>query len=90
MIKDIESDTSNYFPSDHFPKIIKLKYKLKKNFEKSNENTNKWKGAEKPTETSKEQYNSIIQMEYATKIAEKNAEDENNINNKMRALFDFI
>ena len=34
MIKNIESDTARYFPSDHFPLNIRMKIKLAKNKEK--------------------------------------------------------
>ena len=61
MVKDIESDTSTYFPSDHFPVNWRLKIKLAKNKDRVVDQTNKWKSPPKPSETTKTTFNNSFE-----------------------------
>ena len=49
-VKDVQTVTDYYFPSDHFPMETRLKIRLKKDGDKTFDDSNKWKGAEKPEE----------------------------------------
>lgn len=54
MCKNVETDTTTFFPSHLFPVKLRLKYKLAKNHDRTNVNTNEWKGPEKPNDEKKE------------------------------------
>ena len=47
MIKDVESNTRQYFPSDHFPLELRLKIKLSKHRGRPPDKSNDWKNTQK-------------------------------------------
>ena len=64
IIKNIESDTKRAFPSDHFPVHFEFKVSLAKNHERAKSTANKWKGPEKPTEETRQQYSKDFLISY--------------------------
>ena len=74
LIKDAESDTWNYFPSDHLPIKVRIKIKLAKKHMGEEENANEWKGAVKPTEENKEEFNEQFRKRVKQKDIERRAE----------------
>ena len=55
-IKDVQSVTDYYFPSDRFPTEAKIKPRLKKDGDKQKDDSGKWKGLEKPDEQDRKNF----------------------------------
>ena len=74
MVKDIWSDTEVFFPSDHFPVNFRIKIKLSKEHGGEEDEANKWKGAEKPSEEQRDAFNDSFRKGWEEKTRSRNEE----------------
>ena len=73
-IIDVSADTNTYFPSPHYPQIIKHRRKLKMTEEKPR--PIKWKGVQYDVKEKSEEYNTIFQLLFWDNKEEINNQNE--------------
>ena len=88
MIKNIESDTARYFPSDHFPLNIRMKIKLAKNKDEVKDESNIWKNPSKPNEEEQQIFSDKVLVDYNENMrtTESNETELEKLNKKVTAL----
>ena len=86
MIKNVESHTGTYFPSDHFPLELRLKMKLSKHRGRPPDKSNAWKNPQKLTWETQQKFNEQIQEIYKEWAPDKESEDKTEMDQTVAAL----
>ena len=90
MIKDIESNTKQYFPSDHFPVELRLKIKLAKHRGRPPDKSNDWKSPQKCSQIAQEQFKHMIAQTYRAWAPDKESENKEELDQQVSALKDAL
>ena len=86
MVKNVESNTKHYFPSDHFPLEVRLKIKLSKHKGRPPDKSNEWKSPPKPSTNAQEQCNATVAQTYQAWAPDKESENKEELGCKINAL----